>query len=208
MRHRFVALASRVGWAAALGVVSILFSAASPAAAQNACQNSSGQPMVRLLGTGTSNSIMMAQTDGEYFEGDILVRVYCGVGGALIPNATVTFSTTVPGDMIFLNGVWTPLNGPVSVSIPSGEQTIKIKTKDPNLLGSNWEAFVGTNTVTVTGAFGQTLPANQYPTATGMIWAQTPELGSLALFGAGAAGMAGYALTRVRAGFGRRGRRE
>jgi hypothetical protein len=34
--------------------------------------------------------------------------------------------------------------------------------------------------------------------------AQTPELGSLALFGTGAASIAGYVLVRVRAGRGRR----
>ncbi len=202
MRHRVSTLAARAGWVAALGLASIVFSGASPAAAQGTCLDGS-TPLVEFLGVGTSNSVMFAQVSGGY-EGQVRVRVYCGANGSLVPNATVTFSTTVPGTTV--NGEdATDLDG-VEIQLPIGELLVTVFSLDPSLTG--WKAKVGTNTVTVTGAYGQGILPSEYPTATGQIWAQTPELGSLALFGAGAAGMAGYAMTRMRAGFGRRGRRE
>ncbi len=42
-------------------------------------------------------------------------------------------------------------------------------------------------------------PSNPDAFAGGKVWAATPELDSILLFGTGAAGMAGYALTRMRA---------
>jgi hypothetical protein len=177
----------------ALGLASLGFVVAnSPAAAQSACFD--GSVKVEFLGVGTSNTIIMEQIDGNY-EGQVRVRVYCGADGQLIPNATVDMSTDVPNSTV--NGLPATDPAAVSLSIPSGEQLVTLRSTDPDLSG--WKAKVGTNTVTVTGAYGQSLNPSDYPTASGAIWAQTPELGSLALFGSGAAGMAGYVLTRLRA---------
>ena len=50
------------------------------------------------------------------------------------------------------------------------------------------------------GDGGGTAPLPVAPIGGGVNIAATPELGSLTLFGTGAAGMAGYALARLRAG--------
>jgi hypothetical protein len=170
MQQCISTVAARAGLGVMLGLLCVVLSTASPAAAQSACQGGSGEVFVEFLGTGTSNTILMAQIDGESYQGEIRVRVYCGVDGQLVPNSTVTFTTTVPSDSLFnpATNTWITLNGPVPVTLPTGELVIKVKTNQPNLLGTNWKALVGTNTVTLTGAFGQALPGNEYPTATGM----------------------------------------
>jgi hypothetical protein len=171
---------------------------ASPAAAQStACLNGTGV-LVEFLGVGTSNTIIMEQIDGAY-QGDVRVHAYCGLDGQNVPNATITISTTVANSFILLGGTWQPATAPASVAIflPTGEAVITIRSTNPNLTG--WKAMVGTNTVTVTGAYGQPLPDNAYPTASGSIWAQTPELASIALYGTGALGLAGIMLARLRA---------
>lgn len=200
---------ARAGWIAALGLASLALWTASPAAAQSACQSGDGEVLVEFLGTGTSNTVLMEQIDGTTYQGDLRIRVYCGIDGQLVPDATVELSTTVPSDAVLdpATNTWLPIDGAVKISVPSGERVLSIRSTEPNLLGTNWKVKVGTNTVTVVGAFGKTLSGNEYPTATGMVWAQTPELGSLALFAAGAAGIGGYGLTRLRARTGQRGRR-
>jgi len=199
---------TRTVWAAIVSVSLLTVMTAAPAAAQGACQDGSNV-MVEFLGVGTSSTILMAQTDGTHFQGDIRVRVYCGLDGSLIPNSTIQLSTntTAPGDAVFnpLTGQWQSLSSPVQISLSTGELVISLRTEDPNFAAGQFRAAIGTNTVTVTGAYGVTLPGNGLPMATGGLWAQTPELSSLALFGTGVAGMAGYALTRLRASKGQRG---
>lgn len=194
--RRFLTVAStRLSVVAGLLALGVL--TAMPASAQAACQNSTGV-LVEFLGVGTSNTIIMEQVGGS-FQGDVRVRVYCGLDGALIPNATVSLTTTVPNSQVLQGSTWQAATSPsaVVISLPTGESTITLRSSDPNLTG--WKARVGTNTVTVTGAYGMVISPTDYPTATGAIWAQTPELSSVALFGSGALGMAGYALTRMRA---------
>jgi hypothetical protein len=199
---------TRTGRAAILGASFLALVSASPAAAQAACQDGSNV-RVEFLGVGTSSSILMAQTDGTHYQGNVRVRVYCEGDGALIPNSTIqlTTNTTAPGDAVFnpLTGQWESLANPVQVFLPTGELVVSLRTDDPNFAPGQWKAFIGSNTVTVTGAFGVPVATGGYPIATGGLWAQTPELSSLALFGTGAVGMAGYALTRLRARSGRRG---
>jgi hypothetical protein len=177
---------------ASLGVVSTI-----PVSAQSACQDGSNV-LVEFLGAGTSNTIMFEQTDG--FQGDVRVKVYCGADNTPVPNATVTLSTTVPNSFVIVpGGAPQPATSPATaiVSVPTGDTLVTLKSSDPDLTG--WKAKVGTNTIVVTGAYGTSLAENDYPTATGQLYAQTPELSSLALFGSGALGMAGYGLTRLRA---------
>lgn len=202
LRHTS-ALTARAGWGAVIGLVSMMAVAASPAAAQSsACLNGSNV-IVQFLGTGTGNTIIFEQLNGE-FQGQVRVFVFCNADFQLVPNSMVTLTSTIPNSFVLAdpaNNTWVPASTGAQVSLPSGTGLITIKSANPNLTG--WQAQVGSTTVTVTQAFGQPL-STILPTAQGGVWAQTPELGSLALFGAGAAGMAGYALTRLRAGIGRR----
>jgi hypothetical protein len=189
------------GLVVAIGLTGLASVSSLPVAAQSACQGSGGEVLVEFLGAGTSNTVLMQQQSGAY-EGEVRVRVYCGLTGEVIPNAQVEIESTLPGDAVLdpTTGNWVPMSSPVAISVPAGERLITIRSSDPLLSAPNYRARVGTSTVTVVGAFGQALPGNEFPTATGMIWAQTPELGSLALFGAGAASLVGYGLTRMRAG--------
>jgi hypothetical protein len=176
-----------------VGLVGLVLVSTTPAAAQSACQDG-GNVLVEFLGVGTSNTVLMAQVAGGY-EGQVRVRVYCGADGTLVPNSAVEMWTNVPNSSI--NGTPATESDPVTVRLPSGEDLVWIRSDNPDLSG--WKARVGTNTVTVIGAYGSTIDPKDYPTASGAIWAQTPELGSLALFGSGAAGMAGYGFMRLRA---------
>jgi hypothetical protein len=185
-----------------VGALALAMVTASPAGAQTACTTSSGQVMVEFLGVGTNNTILMEQLDGAY-QGDVRVRVYCGIDNQLVPNSVVRISTTVPNSFVRTDpstNTWIAATEPAyaEVSLPTGEGIISIKSPDPGLTG--WKARVGASTVIVTNAYGQPVAGTGgYPTASGAIWAQTPALGSVALFGTGALGMASYALFRWRA---------
>jgi hypothetical protein len=186
----------RRGLAVVVGVAGIGVVGVVPVSAQSAC-GGPGNVAVEFLGVGTSNTILMEQAGG--FQGDVRVRVYCGTDGSLVPNSTVALSTSVPNSSVILPSGTHDATEPAvaTVPLPTGEALISIRSSDPNLNG--WKAKVGTNTVTVTGAYGTNLNPSDYPTASGALWAQTPELSSLALFGSGALGMAGYGLARLRA---------
>jgi hypothetical protein len=186
-------------WAAVLGVSSFAIMTASPAgAAQRNCK-------VDVLGVGTQNTTLMAETDGVHYQGDVLVRVTCS--GVLVPGATVELKSdiTAPDDEIYIPGTgWVSLAQPQQITLPTGELLVSLRTKTPNFKPGEWKVKIGSQTATVIGAPGLVVPYGGGPEATGKLWAQTPELSSLALFGTGAAGMAGYALTRLRAFRGRR----
>jgi hypothetical protein len=171
-----------------------------PVAAASACD--AAQIQVEFLGVGASNTVLVLGGDG-YYKGDVLVHVYCGIDNSDVTNAIVTMWTTVNGSAVFDSGSssWnsaTDKNNPVSISVPTGSQKITIRALDPGLTG--WKASVGSDTVTVTQAFGQSVTGTGgFPNANAGIWAQTPELDSLSLFGAGTVGLIGYALLRRRA---------
>ena len=97
-----------------------------------------------------------------------------------MPTSTAVDPASLPGIVLDdaqaeLTGAWTPMTSPVAISLPSGEGLVTLRSTDPLLSPTNYRARVGTNTVTVIGAFGQALGGNEFPTATGMIWAQTPH---------------------------------
>lgn len=204
MIDRLRSLAKRTGWAAVLGASSLALVAVSPAAADGDCP-------VDQIGIVASNSTLMAQTDGTWFQGEIEIQVFCKKKSTLIPNSTIQImsDTTKSGGDEVLNdeGKWIPLEDPAAaiISVPTGQRLISIRTTDPNFKVGDWRVKVGTHTVKVASANGVPMDIDDMAWAGGNVWAQTPELGSLALFGTGAAGMAGYALTRLRA---RRGRRD
>jgi hypothetical protein len=94
-----------------------------------------------------------------------------------------------------------------NVNLPYGIANVTITSSDPLPANTDF-AWVGREGVIVTSAYGQSLQVGSTSTTTTYsttpafspgIWAQTPELDSLLLFGSGAAGMAGYAIMRLRA---------
>src|SRR5438270_421187 len=77
--------------------------------------------------------------------------------------------------------------GPFALSLPAGVYSADVAT-DIELVTAAW------GTPLLDPVTGSTL----HPGTFGDVLAQTPELDSLVLFGLGAAGMASYALTRIR----------
>jgi hypothetical protein len=173
-----------------------------PAAAASACDTSPAQIQVEFLGVGASNTSLVLGSDG-YYTGNVLVHVYCGLDNSLITGAVVRMWTNVAGSAILdpSTNSWvdaTNQASPVTINDPNGDVQVTVRTPSPGLTG--WKARIGADNVSVTQAFGQPVTGTDgYPTAQGGIWAQTPELDSLALFGSGALGLIGYALARRRA---------
>jgi hypothetical protein len=171
-----------------------------PVAAASACDTS--QIQVEFLGVGASNTILTLGGDG-YYTGNVMVRVFCGLDNSAVTGAVINMWTTVNGSAILeaSSNTWknaTDSAHPVAINVPTGDQQITIRALDPGLAG--WRARVGSDTVTVTQAFGQAVTGNDgFPNVNAGIWAQTPELDSLSLFGTGALGLVGYALLRRRA---------
>jgi hypothetical protein len=178
------------------------FAAAPAAADQSACNSDPSNIQVEFLGLGASNAVLVLGGDG-YYTGNIMVHVYCGIDNSPVTGAAVSMWTSLPGSAIYdpSNGGWddaTVSSNPAIVNVPTGDQQITLRTSQPNLSG--WNARVGSDTIAVTEAYGQSVPANDGdPSVHNGIWAQTPELDSLSLFGAGTAGLIGYALLRRRA---------
>ncbi len=178
-------------WGAALTVLTALACLPMMARAQSTSCLDDGDVMVEFLGVGTSNTILMERVDGA-FQASVLLRVHCGLDGKLVPDARVKISTSVPNSSVQVHNGWQPATDPnfVEVSVPTGERMIVIRSSDPQLVG--WRAYVGSSTGTVTLGLGG------YPMASELIWAQTPELDSLTLFGSAIAGMAVLAASRLR----------
>lgn len=181
--------------------------ASTPVAAASACDADPANIEVEFLGVGASNTVLILGGDG-YYQGNVLVHVYCGLDNSLVTNAVVGMYTNLPGSAVFnpvTNG-WddaTNSSSPVSINVPTGDQEITLRTSSPDLSG--WRARVGSDVVTVTQAYGQAVNGTDgYPVANAGIWAQTPELDSISLFGSGAAGLVGYLLLRRRASRGSR----
>jgi hypothetical protein len=100
-----------------------------------------------------------------------------------------------------------------AISVPYGYANVTIDTAYPLDPNSTF-ALIGREAVILTSAYGGSLqtgsgiaagglPTNTFSGAPAFgpgVWAQTPELDSLALFGTGALGLVGYGLTRLRAG--------
>jgi hypothetical protein len=168
-----------------------------PVSAQSGCQDGSNV-VVEFLGIGTSNTILMAQLD-NYYQGDIRVRVFCNEGTLpLVTNAEVALSTDVPSSEVLVNGVWKPASGAeVLIALPTGEGVVSLRTTQPGLPVNSWKARVGEHTVVVTQAYGSAVPGG-YPNATGGVWAQTPELDSMLLLGAGLVLLAAWGARQVR----------
>jgi hypothetical protein len=135
------------------------------------------------------------QNLGDIPDARLQVSVAGATGSQVTIDAVNAPSSPVPGSPNPNNPrIIGPFNGTVSIrfAAPSDILPPGIST-----------APIGIEMAIVTGAWGGPLtdPSGAFtlaPGTFGNVVAQTPELGSLALFGAGAAGMAGYAITRLR----------
>src|SRR3954451_15430904 len=177
----------RSTWLVALGPLAVIATVAAPtpALASNDCSTTGStsdidlsQVRVEFLGGGASHTLLMAQKDGSY-QGDIRIRVYCGIDGQPIPGSQIQLSTTVANSFVLIGGSWQATTDPASaiVDIPTGDSVVTVKSSSPGLQG--WKSKVGVSNVTVTQAFGVHLNDSDYPTASSQLWAQTPELSSL-----------------------------
>lgn len=159
---------------------------------------------------------MMAQSDGTY-DRALRSRVYSKAGdsdlGEVADTKIAVWIDAKEGLDIKVNGMLaTDSDNPVHELAPNGfAENITISSTDPDILdiaNGQWKATIGRHHFSVVEVFGSELATFDQPRTDAALYTQTPELGNLALFGAGAGRMAGYALTRLRTGFGRRGRRE
>ena len=146
-----------------------------------------------------SNLTLFAQSDGS-FTADVRVRVFCTDGGVDIGEvigSRIQIGTTVPNTTV--NGLTATSPAAAAIDVPTGITTLHLRSTDPGLSATQWFARVGSDTVTISLAFDQSVSSGDSPVQIGRVFAQTPELDSLMLFGAGATGFAVYALTRRRA---------
>ena len=157
----------------------------------------------------------MTQEDGTYL-GQAQIRVFCRNPTTFqdlgdIQDATVLVQAfdnpfTSPDVEFLINGV----PGPVTVGPFTGTTTFTIGSLMPNLHLAAQPVGAHIEVVTSIQTSGGTTPLPTMPLwggiTFGSVWnggsivATTPELGSLALFGTGAVGLAGYAMMRMRSG--------
>jgi hypothetical protein len=191
----------RKGATAALATAALtvlLGGAALADTAPNNCGDPSMVTGVQFLSLQSAQNLtLVAQADGT-FTADVQVRVFCKRGSVDIGDVAgskIQVSTTVPNTSI--NGV--DASSPVTIDVPTGLTTVHISSTNPGLAAHQWFARVGSDTTFVSIAFDRSVSFDDSPVQIGRVFAQTPELDSLVLFGAGAVGMGGYALSRLRA---------
>jgi hypothetical protein len=139
-------------------------------------------------------AVTVGQQTGGLYAAQIDSVVDCvSASGQTIGQVPATYEVWTEG----VNGVF--INGSPSQShqtVPAPGSLIVTYPQNVNLSQIQWFANIGGSGVQ---AFNGWVSSGSSPLQLGNILARTPELGSLALFGAGAAGMAGYAVTRFRA---------
>lgn len=173
-------------------------------------------------GSGAPNIVLLGPTATGQFSATVRVRVFCTNTGNLIPNSTVqlcAFLTNPPataGQRVFINGtqvncsidestgnIIVPANasvpgllGPVVLALPTGEGDFNI-TADAVPGAIDLAVRVGVQTAQITNAGTLVVPTGNSPRVAANLFEATPELGSIALFGAGVLGLAGYAARRM-----------
>jgi len=214
-----VSLNKQLRLAAGVGLLTAtLMSTGSASAAgltQTACESARGVPAPRVrneVGLLSAGDIVMTlQPDGS-FQGTGVIEVFCkgptgaDLGG--IQGAKVQISAT-PDAGVATTFLINNVTGPVIIGPFDSSATFTLTSHTPNLnlqvsADPNADGALGSHTETVIAAFGQTLTGNHPISQEGGIFAATPELDSIALFGTGAMGMIGYATMRMRAARGRR----
>lgn len=155
---------------------------------------------VQFLGLqSVQNLTLTAQPDGT-FATDVKVRAFCvrdNVDIGNVANAEVRVWTSVTNTTA--NGQNAVFPHGAVISMPDGTAVVRLVSTDPGLADGQWFARVGSQFMIVTTAFGSGVERYGSPFQGGSVFARTPELSSLALFGVGGFGAAGYALTRLRA---------
>jgi hypothetical protein len=188
-------------WLAAMGLLAMGLVSAAPASAQQvatSCDQSNESLGLAVEPAGTKVTVT-AQADGT-FTGSLFIRVYCwdfvnDVDLGNVPNAQVSITTSALRTT-FDGEPATDTQGAL-INLPTGSASIPVVTTDPALSGLAF-GQIGFNTVVDTMAFGTPVSTSDQFTWTGKIFAQTPELDSLVLFGSGGASLAGYLLLRRR----------
>lgn len=184
-----------------LGAVVLLLISALPASAAPARDNCTraGDQMDVWFQT-----VSVGQAGGSYVL-QLTARVLCrdasGADVGEVLNSGFQFWTTL--DRTFVNGQ--PVTGEANaatISTPEGVASFSVMSPDPTV--SATVRLLGTLPPGMVPTFNTWVDSGNSPLQVGSIFVRTPELSSLALFGAGAASLAGYAVTRARSLRGRR----
>lgn len=168
--------------------------------APNNCGSSSMSVGVQFLALQSAQNITLVAGPDGTFSADVRVRVFCqhnGVDLGEVTGSHVVIVTTVPGTTA--NGLGATAPHYATIDLPSGVGNVHLASTDPGLAPGQVFARVGWEATVVTVAFAQHIDLDDSPVQIGRVYAATPELDSILLFGSGAVGVAGYALTRVRA---------
>jgi len=191
-------------WGAILGLMGLLLVTAAPALANhttgpapNNCDGSPGDSVaVALLGIAPGQNVeLVSQPDGVTYAASVAIEAFCAQSGGAptgwIAGADITIALSgAGGTVITVNGLPSPQT---LITGPTGQLAFTLATTNPSSLNLN--ISIGTHTELLVRAFGKPVAG---PGLFGNIFARTPELGSIALFATGAAGMAGYAVARLR----------
>ena len=197
---------------AGLGVFGLAVISAMPAsAAVTSCADTNS---IKLQPS--QDITLRPDTSGAYV-GSATVTAYCGTTtpgnelAGLTVNVSADRASTAPSDlMVSLNG-----GAAVNLTVAPTETLLATETTDSagNLVLNISASSVSTPDLAAVSQpigfhfeMGVSAPggAPEYLPLGGRIFAATPELDSIALFGTGAMGMAGYAIMRLRAARARR----
>lgn len=210
-----------VGVSAGLGMTAATLLSAAPAFAAPTTPLTQAQCAATDVGGGElgrlairpGKDIVLLPDGGGYFVSDTsTVHVFCtnaaGTADAgFITNVSVTLNAVNAGfssatfEISANGGAFVPGNpGPtVAVNPANGNVDFVIRSNSPDVTGATVAVRVGTHTETTANcdATPGCTSFNGGPITT--VPGATPELSSVALFGSGALGMAGFAFARLRA---------
>lgn len=195
--------AIRVGIYSLAASATLLGAGAVPAAASLApvnCAAPNYQIGLAFVGMSAAQNIVLQQRPDLTYAGQVTVRVFCMQGTTdlgEVANAQVAITTSAPG--VSFDGQPATSTTPATISLPLGIKVVDIVADQDTLAPDQFFARVGGDTISTVAAYGSSVPAGYNLTMTGNLFAATPELDSLVLFGTGGLGLAGYALLRRRA---------
>jgi hypothetical protein len=197
------------------GAVGIMALGAMPAAAQSApCAETD-------LYFSWSDTNLMQEAGSNIWSSPLTISAFCKDEAHPIVGATITRLTVVsnysylegsiqPGDTFIGLTPWgANLEAPANVlTDTSGHATVTLRVRDSSATGYLADALdasgkaaipIGLHIEWATATGDAITGDGTYLLGAGTVFAATPELDSLALFGTGAMGMAGYAMMRFRA---------
>jgi hypothetical protein len=193
--------AAGLGMACAVAGVSLLGGAsafASPAPVN--CAQPTYQMGVAFMGLSAAQNLVLQQQPDLTYQGQVTIRVFCSLNGqdlGEVTNAEVAITSTVPN--VTFDGKPATTSNPAHIDLPLGMETVTIAAPQSTLAVNQFFARIGENNVVTVEAYNQEVPTGYGLNMNGNVFAATPELDSLALFGSGAVGLAGYVVMRRRA---------